>query len=308
MTSGLGSRARWMAVAVVLGALVVPGAGEVRVVQAGAAQAPNVTVDPMYFEGVSMRNLTVFSRGGRVTAVAGVPSNQQLYYMGSTGGGVWRTTDAGATWTNISDGFFEAGSIGAIAVAESNPNVIYVGTGSACPRGNVSPGDGMYKSTDAGKTWQHVGLPNAGSIGAHRRPSDKPGPRLRRGARQPVRPEQGTRRLPVARRRHDLGTGPCRQRPHRRRRPLDGREEPGHHLSRRCGRSSASPGRSTRAARKAACSRPSNGGNTWQKLGGGLPSTVMVGKIGVSVSRANPQRVYAHRRSRRQSGRRLSVG
>ena len=66
---------------------------------------------------------------------------------------------------NISDGFFEAGSIGAIAVAESNPDVIYVGTGSACPRGNVSPGIGMYKSTDAGKTWQHIGLRESGTIG-----------------------------------------------------------------------------------------------------------------------------------------------
>ena len=131
-----------------------------------SSQAANVTVDPALLAGLEFRNLTVFSRGGRSTAVAGVAGNEQLYYMGSTGGGVWKTTDAGSTWTNISDGFFEAGSIGAITVAESNPSVIYVGTGSACPRGNVSPGVGMYKSTDAGATWQHVGLRETRFIGA----------------------------------------------------------------------------------------------------------------------------------------------
>ena len=116
-----------------------------------------------------------------------------------------RTTDAGATWTAISDGFFEAGSIGAIEVAESNPNVIYVGTGSACPRGNVSPGR------------RHVQVHRRRQdVAAHRpaqRRLDRPHPdppdqsrrRLRRGARQSVRAEQGARRLPLARRRHDLG-------------------------------------------------------------------------------------------------------
>ncbi len=152
---------------ITLAALVVLAltpAAATRQAQAPAPPAP-AAIDPSILESVSFRHLSVFSRGGRSTAVAGVPADERLYYMGSTGGGVWRTTDAGATWTSISDGFFEAGSIGAIEVAESNPNVIYVGTGSACPRGNVSPGVGMYKSTDAGKTWQHIGLRNAGSIG-----------------------------------------------------------------------------------------------------------------------------------------------
>ena len=90
------------------------------------------------------------------TAVAGVAGNEQLYYMGSTGGGVWKTTDAGTTWTNISDGFFEAGSIGAITVAESNPNIIYVGTGSACPRGNVSPGEVMEIRLAVWDTGGHI--------------------------------------------------------------------------------------------------------------------------------------------------------
>lgn len=104
------------------------------------------------------------ARGGRVTAVSGVPDQPYTYYMGATGGGVWKTTDGGLSWGNISDGYFKAGSIGAIAVAPSDDNVVYVGTGSADPRGNVSPGVGMYKSEDAGETWSFIGLPKAGQI------------------------------------------------------------------------------------------------------------------------------------------------
>nr|MDQ3321812.1 glycosyl hydrolase [Acidobacteriota bacterium] len=97
-------------------------------------------------------------RGGRVAAVAGVPSQPNVYYFGATGGGVWKTTDGGANWDNISDGFFKTGSVGAIAVSESDPNVVYVGMGEETVRGNVSHGDGVYKSTDAGKTWKFIGL------------------------------------------------------------------------------------------------------------------------------------------------------
>ncbi|MDQ8166027.1 MAG: hypothetical protein P3A28_09785, partial [Gemmatimonadota bacterium] len=103
-------------------------------------------------------------RGGRVTAVTGVPSQPRTFYMGSTGGGVWRTTDAGATWQNISDGQIPLGSMGAIEVAPSNPSVIYVGTGSSKIRSNVSIGRGMYKSTDAGRTWTFSGLRDVGQV------------------------------------------------------------------------------------------------------------------------------------------------
>ncbi|MCB0658252.1 MAG: glycosyl hydrolase [Saprospiraceae bacterium] len=96
------------------------------------------------------------TRGGRCTAVSGVNNQIFTYYMGTTGGGVWQTTDGGESWKNISDGFFGTGSIGAIAVYQPNPAIIYVGTGSACIRGNVSAGDGIYKSLDGGKTWRHV--------------------------------------------------------------------------------------------------------------------------------------------------------
>ena len=110
------------------------------------------------------RNIGPF-RGGRVTAVAGIASQPLVYYMGATGGGVWKTDDAGLTWNNVSDGFVRTGSVGAVAVSQSDPNIVYVGMGEGCLRGNLSSGDGVYKSTDAGKTWTHVGLADTSQIG-----------------------------------------------------------------------------------------------------------------------------------------------
>ncbi|MEE4116214.1 MAG: hypothetical protein V2I37_08595 [Marinilabiliaceae bacterium] len=106
------------------------------------------------------------SRGGRVTAVAGVESDASTYYMGATGGGVWKTTDYGKSWRNISDAYFKTASIGSIAVFQENPDIIYVGTGSDGLRSNVIIGKGAYKSEDAGKTWSCLGLENVGQIGA----------------------------------------------------------------------------------------------------------------------------------------------
>ncbi len=111
-----------------------------------------------YFKPLKYRNIGPF-RGGRSVSATGVTTDPLTYYMGTTGGGLWKTTDAGQRWTNISDGFFEMGSVGAIAVAESNPNILYCGMGEHAPRGVMtSYGDGMYKSTDAGKTWKKIGL------------------------------------------------------------------------------------------------------------------------------------------------------
>src|ERR1043166_7640582 len=90
------------------------------------------------------------ARGGRVTTVTGVPQEPMTFYMGTVGGGVWKTTNAGITWSNISDGYFAAGSMGSIDVADSDPNIIYAGTGSEALRSNVSIGRGIYKSIDAG--------------------------------------------------------------------------------------------------------------------------------------------------------------
>jgi photosystem II stability/assembly factor-like uncharacterized protein len=114
-------------------------------------------VAPDYLKALAWRSIGP-SRGGRVLAVAGDPANPLVFYFGATGGGVWKTEDGGQNWRNISDGTFKTGAVGAIAVAPSNPNVIYVGMGEAAFRGNASYGDGVYKSTDGGKTWQNVGL------------------------------------------------------------------------------------------------------------------------------------------------------
>jgi photosystem II stability/assembly factor-like uncharacterized protein len=128
------------------------------------AEAPPPPVFEKYFTGMKFRNIGP-ARGGRSTAVAGVPSMPNTFFMGATGGGVWRTDDGGTTWNNITDGFLPVGSIGAIRVSLSDPNVIYVGTGSADPRGNVSIGKGMFRSTDGGKTWVAIGLQKGGQIG-----------------------------------------------------------------------------------------------------------------------------------------------
>ena len=102
-------------------------------------------------------------RGGRSAAVTGIPEKPNLFYFGATGGGVWKTEDGGRTWSNISDGFF-GGSVGSIEVSKSDPNVIYVGGGEKTVRGNVSSGYGVWKSTDAGRTWKKAGLPKSRHI------------------------------------------------------------------------------------------------------------------------------------------------
>ena len=126
-----------------------------------------------YLDGMQYRNIGPW-RGGRVTAVAGTASDKRVYYMGGTGGGVWKTTNAGGDWTNISDKFFKTGSVGAIAVAPSDPNVVVVGMGESPYRGVASShGDGVYISKDAGKTWKNMGLGDSRQISTvHIHPTD----------------------------------------------------------------------------------------------------------------------------------------
>jgi photosystem II stability/assembly factor-like uncharacterized protein len=129
--------------------------------------AQNDTIDPALFKGLHYR-LVGPSRGGRVTTVTGVPTQPKTFYMGVASGGLFRTNDSGATWVPLTDGKVPLGSTGCVAVSESDPNVIYLGTGSDSVRSNVSTGRGIYKSTDAGQTWKFIGLYNAGQIGAVR--------------------------------------------------------------------------------------------------------------------------------------------
>jgi photosystem II stability/assembly factor-like uncharacterized protein len=114
-------------------------------------------VESSMLQAMEWRSIGPF-RGGRVVAVAGDPEDIATFYFGCSGGGVWKTDNGGVYWKNVSDRYFKTGSVGAIAVSEADPNVIYVGMGESCIRGNVSHGDGVYKSTDGGKTWVHLGL------------------------------------------------------------------------------------------------------------------------------------------------------
>lgn len=127
-----------------------------------ATPAKPTLPDASILKGMQWREVGPY-RGGRADAVAGIADQPNVYYFGSTGGGVWKTTDGAQTWKPVSDGFF-GGTIGAVAVAPSDPSVVYAGTGEQTIRGNVSPGAGMWKSTDAGKSWVHIGLDDSQHI------------------------------------------------------------------------------------------------------------------------------------------------
>jgi photosystem II stability/assembly factor-like uncharacterized protein len=132
--------------------------------QVSAQANANTVINPNMYQDLRWRSVGPH-RGGRSTAAAGVRTQPNVFYMGATGGGVWKTDNYGITWTPIADGQIPTGSIGAIDVSDSDPNVIYVGTGSEAIRSNVILGRGVYKSTDAGRTWQFVGLKDVGQIG-----------------------------------------------------------------------------------------------------------------------------------------------
>jgi photosystem II stability/assembly factor-like uncharacterized protein len=230
-------------------------------------------------------------RGGRVTAVTGVPGKPNLYYMGATGGGVWKTENAGATWENISDGFFHVGTIGAVAVAASDHNVIYAGSGESPIRGvTTSQGDGVYKSTDAGKTWQHVGLKRAGQISRikiHPHNADMAwvavqgqiwAPNEERGVYRTT--DGGATWQQVLKVNADTGASDLRMDPTN---PRILYAAMWHH-----GRK---PWFIQSGGTDGGIYKSTDGGDSWKKLEGGLPQ--MIGKIGIDVPASNPQRIYA---------------
>lgn len=231
------------------------------------------------------------ARGGRVTTVMGVPSEPRTFYMGVASGGLWRTTDAGASWVPISDGKIPVGSMGSIDVSISNPKVIYVGTGSDDIRSNVSTGRGVYKSTDAGETWSFAGLRDAGQIGSVR--IDPTNPDIvyvaAIGNAFTTNTERGVFRTRDGGRTWDKvlylsdSTGAS-----------DLELQPGHPNVIYAGmwHGVRKPWTIISGAREGGLYKSVDGGDHWSKMSNGLPSD-LIGKSNIAVTAANPDRVYA---------------
>lgn len=230
-------------------------------------------------------------RGGRVTAVSGVPDLPQLYYMGAAGGGVWVTHNAGVTWENLSDGDFEVGTIGAIAVAPSDPKVLWVGTGEAPIRGvTTSHGDGVWRSTDGGSNWVHVGLEDAGQIARIVVHPDNPdtawvavqgqiwGPNEQRGVFKTT--DGGQSWAHVLKVNPDTGATDLAMDPDNPR-----------HLYAAMWHHGRTPWFIKSGGEGGGLYKSTDGGETWRQLENGLPEAI--GKIGVAVAASNPSRVYA---------------
>jgi len=268
------------AASVLLLALLVPGLA--------AADEPAYPTD--LYKAMEWRFVGPY-RGGRVTAVTGVVGRPHTFYMGATGGGVWKTESAGHTWTNLSDDHFQTTTIGAVAVAPSDPNVVYVGTGESPIRGvTTSHGDGVYKSTDAGKTWSRLGLASSRQISAvrvHPRDHDlvyvaaQGNPWGAGGERGVYRSRDGgaswERVLWV-----DEETGAV---------DLSMDAANPRVLYAAMWEHRRSPWFVKSGGPGSGIHKSVDGGSTWTKLGGGLPE--LMGKIGVAVSPADPERVYA---------------
>jgi photosystem II stability/assembly factor-like uncharacterized protein len=260
--------------------------------EAAGQQPTSAPIDTTLLGGLSYRNLGPV-RGGRSIAVAGSSSRPYEYYFGATGGGLWKTTDGGTTWNPVTDGQITSSSVGAVAQCEADPDVVYMGMGEVQLRGNIMQGDGVYKSTDAGETWQHVGLAETQAIGRVRvHPGDCNTVWVAAlGHPFGRNPERG-----IFRSRDGGGTWEKVLFVNDSTGAVDLALDPGNpdvmyagfwQVNRKSwGMFSGGPG--------SGLHKSTDGGSTWTSLKNnpGLPQSIW-GKVGVSVSGADPNRVYA---------------
>jgi photosystem II stability/assembly factor-like uncharacterized protein len=261
-----------------------------------SAQRPQPTAKPVAIDSSALRalqwrNIGPF-RGGRADAISGVTSNPMIYYAGYTGGGLWKTENAGNDWKNISDGFFKTSSIGAIAVAESDANVVYVGTGEHAVRGQSSSfGDGMYKSTDAGRTWTRSGLEKTKQISAIRVHPKNPdlvyvaaqGDRwIGTSDRGIYRSADGGKSWTLILKGDNATSGAS---------SLSMDPTNPRILYASFWDHQRTPWMVRSGGPGSGIWKSTDGGDSWTRLSGGLPK--LMGKIGVDVSPADPERVYA---------------
>lgn len=252
---------------------------------------PNQKIqDSSYMQVLNYRNVGP-TRGGRVTSVAGIHSIPATFYMGATGGGVWKTDDYGINWRNVSDGFFNTPSIGAIQVYQQNPDIVYVGTGSDGIRSNVIIGKGVYKSIDAGENWQHIGLKNAGLIGAVEIHPENPDIVLVAAIGNPFKAnkergvykttdggESWTQTLFIA---DTVGVADIEFAP----------DNPDI-IYAAAWRTERKPWTIISGGENGGIYKSTDGGDSWTKKENGLPSGI-IGKIDLAVSKADPKRLYA---------------
>ena len=258
-------------------------------------QAPRgaLVLDSTFLSAYRWRNIGP-DRGGRSIAVSGVRGRPAEAYFGATGGGLWKTTDAGETWFPVTDGQVRSASVGAVAVSETNPDLVFIGMGETCIRGNIMPGDGVYRSTDAGKTWTHVGFSESHGISKIRiHPTDprvvfvasfgKYGaPSAERGVFKSTDGGDTWRR--VLFRNDETGAIDV---------SIDTSDPDVMYAAlweayrKEYQMSSGGPG--------SGLFKSTDGGESWTEItrNPGLPAEGVVGRIGVAVSPASPERVYA---------------
>lgn len=257
----------------------------------GVTGQQNTIIPPEAYQAMEYRNVGPY-RGGRVTAVTGIPGETRTFLMGSTGGGVWKTTDGGISWQNLTDGQINCGSIGSVVVAPSDEDIIYVGTGSDAIRGNVSPGRGLYKSVNGGQTWQLSGLEQAGQIGKIHVHPENPDIVYAAALGNPFarNPERGVYKSNNGGKTwrkvlyHSDSVG-----------AIDLAMHPANPDILYAGlwRAERKPWTIIDGAKAGGVYRSTDAGESWERIGNGLPDeSGVLGKVGIAISPANPDRIW----------------